>query len=58
VIELNYDTLASFAQTGGLILFVIGFLLVLVYALAPSNRRTFEKASRIPLDDDMPNAKD
>lgn len=49
---LTYDRLAAFAQTGGLLLFVLGFALVLIYALAPSNRRRFDEASRIPLDDD------
>lgn len=48
-----YEKLASFAQTGGLLLFVLAFILVLIYALAPGNRRRFERARQIPLDDDM-----
>ncbi len=47
-----YEALSSFAQTGGLILFVLAFLLVLIYALAPGNRAKFNAARRIPLDDD------
>ncbi len=47
-----YETLASFAQTGGLLLFVCAFILVLIYALAPSNKKRFEAARRIPLEDD------
>lgn len=47
-----YETLSSFAQTGGLILFIIAFVLVLVYALAPGNRERFEHARRIPLEDE------
>jgi cytochrome c oxidase cbb3-type subunit 4 len=47
-----YENLASFAQTGGLILFVIAFALVLVYALRPANREEFEAARRIPLEDE------
>ena len=47
-----YETLSSFAQTGGLILFVIAFVLVLIYALAPGNRQRFEHARRIPLQDE------
>ena len=46
-----YEQAASFAQTGGLILFVIAFLLVLVYALA-GGRQRFEHARRIPLQDE------
>ena len=47
-----YENLSSFAQTGGLLLFVFAFLLVLVYALAPSKKKEFEKARQIPLNDD------
>ena len=47
-----YETLSSFAQTGGLILFVIAFVLVLIYALAPANRKRFEHARQIPLQDE------
>ncbi|WP_375202576.1 cbb3-type cytochrome c oxidase subunit 3 [Hyphococcus sp.] len=47
-----YETLSSFAQTGGLILFIIAFVLVLIYALAPGNRERFEHARRIPLEDE------
>ncbi|MEZ5891713.1 MAG: cbb3-type cytochrome c oxidase subunit 3 [Parvularculaceae bacterium] len=48
-----YEKLSSFAQTGGLLLFVLAFLLVLVYALAPGNKKRFEHARRIPLNDDL-----
>jgi len=47
-----YETLASFAQTGGLLLFIAAFILVLIYALAPGNKEKFEEARRIPLDED------
>jgi cytochrome c oxidase cbb3-type subunit 4 len=47
-----YEKLASFAQTWGLALFVVAFLLMLAYALAPGNRRTFDRASRLPLDEE------
>lgn len=47
-----YELLASFAQTGGLLIFVFGFALVLAYALMPSNRSTFDKAARTPIDED------
>lgn len=50
----TYVRLASFAQTGGLVLFVLGFLAVLAYAFWPSRRRrkAFEDAARIPLKED------
>ncbi|MEJ8571009.1 cbb3-type cytochrome c oxidase subunit 3 [Microbaculum marinum] len=47
-----YERLAQFAQTWGLLYFVILFLVVLVYALWPSNRKRFEEASKIPLRED------
>ena len=47
-----YEALAKFAQTGGLVLFVLAFILVLIYALNPRNKETFDHAKRIPLDDE------
>lgn len=46
-----YETLSRIAQTWGLVLFVIAFALVLVYALNPANRKKFKDAARIPLED-------
>lgn len=46
----TYSMLASFAQTAGLLVFVTGFLGVVVFALWPSNRATFDRAARAPLD--------
>ncbi|MBI1365595.1 MAG: CcoQ/FixQ family Cbb3-type cytochrome c oxidase assembly chaperone [Alphaproteobacteria bacterium] len=51
----TYEQLSHFAQTGGLILFVIAFILVLAYALSPANRQEFEEARRIPLEDEDDN---
>ena len=47
-----YEILSQFAQTWGLVIFVVAFGLVLLYALSPKNRKTFDHARRIPLDDD------
>ena len=47
-----YETLAGIAQTWGLVLFIIAFALVLIYALAPGNRKTFDRARRAPLEED------
>ena len=44
--------LSDLAQTVGLLLFVLAFVLVLIYALSPANRPTFDRASRIPLEDE------
>ncbi len=47
-----YETLAKIAQTWGLVLFVIAFALVLIYALSPGNKKKFDEAKRIPLEDE------
>ncbi len=47
-----YEMLSSFAQTWGLLLFVVAFALVLIYALNPRNQKKFDKARQIPLEDE------
>ncbi|MEM0985245.1 MAG: cbb3-type cytochrome c oxidase subunit 3 [Pseudomonadota bacterium] len=49
-----YEILASFAQTGGLVYFVLMFAGALLYALWPKNKATFDQAARAPLDDGGP----
>ncbi|MFN3959532.1 MAG: cbb3-type cytochrome oxidase subunit 3 [Parvularculaceae bacterium] len=44
-----YETLARFAQTWGLVIFVVAFALVLLYALNPRNKAKFDEAKNIPL---------
>jgi cytochrome c oxidase cbb3-type subunit IV len=48
----TYRALAEFAQTWGLAYFVTVFLIVLAYALWPSQQRKFDEAARIPLRED------
>lgn len=45
--------LAGWAQAA-LILFLLAFLVILVAVCAPSRRREFDRASRMPLDDAHP----
>lgn len=49
---MSYETASAFAQTWGLVYLVVLFVAVLVYALRPGNRKTFEAAARRPLEDD------
>lgn len=52
-----YEALSNFAQTWGLIFFILLFAGVLAYALWPRNQAKFEEAARVPLkDDDRPAA--
>jgi cytochrome c oxidase cbb3-type subunit IV len=48
----TYKMLAEFAQTWGLIYFLVLFAAVLIYAFWPSRKRRFEEAARIALRDD------
>lgn len=48
----TYQSFASFAQTWGLVYFVVIFLGVVVYALRPRNRAQFNDAANIPLRED------
>jgi cytochrome c oxidase cbb3-type subunit 4 len=49
---MTYQLLAGFAQTGGLVYFVLLFLGAALYALWPRNRARFEQAARMPLSED------
>jgi cytochrome c oxidase cbb3-type subunit 4 len=51
-LDPTYAAVAQFAQTWGLAYFVAVFLVVLVYALWPSRRQTFDAAAQIPLRED------
>ena len=48
----TYRAVAEFAQTWGLVYFVVIFVAVLLYALWPSRKKQFEEAARIPLRED------
>jgi cytochrome c oxidase cbb3-type subunit IV len=51
---MNYEALASFAQTGGVVYFAAVFAGVCIYTFWPSNRAKFDAAARMPLmSDDM-----
>jgi cytochrome c oxidase cbb3-type subunit 4 len=48
----TYLALANFAQTWGLIYFVVVFVLMLAYVMRPSGKAKYEDAARIPLKED------
>jgi len=52
IMDSTYKVLAEFAQTWGLLLFVIAFAAVVAYALWPSNKKKFDDAARTPLRED------
>lgn len=49
-----YATLSSFAQTWGLGLFVLMFLVAVAYAVWPSNKEKFREAAHLPLEEREP----
>jgi cytochrome c oxidase cbb3-type subunit 4 len=49
---LDYETVARFAQQGGLIYFGAIFIAGLAYALWPKNRELFNRLSHLPLQKD------
>ncbi|CTQ60698.1 MAG: cbb3-type cytochrome c oxidase subunit 3 [Roseibium album] len=48
----TYNAFASFAQTWGLVYFVVLFGIVLAYALWPKNAKKFDDAAQIPFRED------
>jgi Cbb3-type cytochrome oxidase, subunit 3 len=50
--DVTYKAVAEFAQTWGLVYFVVIFVAVLLYALWPSRKKQFDEAARIPLRED------
>ncbi len=49
---MTSDSLSTFAQTWGLLYFVLLFAGAVAYALWPSNRQKFDRAARLPLEGD------
>ncbi|MBO0345404.1 cbb3-type cytochrome c oxidase subunit 3 [Roseibium limicola] len=48
----SYTAVAGFAQTWGLIYFVVIFAIVVAYVLWPKNRKQFDDAAQIPFRED------
>ncbi|MFN4354141.1 cbb3-type cytochrome c oxidase subunit 3 [Parvibaculum sp.] len=50
----TYDLARTWFGTGGLILMVVLFAIVLVYALRPSNKQKFDHLAALPLEEGEP----
>ncbi|MFD1695087.1 cbb3-type cytochrome c oxidase subunit 3 [Roseibium aestuarii] len=48
----SYTAVAGFAQTWGLVYFVVIFAIVVAYVAWPKNRKTFDDAAQIPFRED------
>jgi cytochrome c oxidase cbb3-type subunit 4 len=49
---MTYEKVATITQVGALILFIVLFAGVLIYAFWPGNKKRFEDAAKLPLDPD------
>jgi cytochrome c oxidase cbb3-type subunit IV len=49
---MTYEQMSAFAQTSGMMYFVVIFAAVCIYAVWPSNRAKFDKAARVPLENE------
>ncbi|MCP4381485.1 MAG: CcoQ/FixQ family Cbb3-type cytochrome c oxidase assembly chaperone [Hyphomicrobiales bacterium] len=48
----TYVALAEFAQSWGLVYFVLVFVVVVLLAMRPSRKRDYDRAARLPLSED------
>ena len=51
---MSYDTVANASSILGLLLFIMIFAAVVFWALWPRNKKGFEEAARIPLEEPEP----
>ena len=49
---MTYEQVASITQVSALLLFIAMFLAVLIYTFWPGNKKRFERAARLPLEQD------
>lgn len=50
---MTHQTASAFAQSWGLVYLLVLFIAVCAYALWPRNKEKFERAARIPLEEDL-----
>jgi len=49
---MTYELMARIVQQGGTLYFVLLFLAALIFALRPRAKSTYERAARLPLEED------
>lgn len=49
---MTYQTVAAITQSLSLVIFITLFIGVVIYALWPGNQKAFDRASRLPLEND------
>ncbi len=51
---MTYEQLSTFSNTWGLIFLIIMFAAAMVYAFWPGNKKKFEEAAQLPLEEGDP----
>ncbi|MDJ0511939.1 MAG: cbb3-type cytochrome c oxidase subunit 3 [Methyloceanibacter sp.] len=49
---MEYEQVASISQVAALIFFIVLFAGVVIYAFWPGNKKRFDEAAKLPLEDD------
>lgn len=49
---MTYDQVASISQVAALIFFIALFAAVVIYAFWPGNKKRFDDAAKLPLEED------
>ena len=49
---MTYEQVASISQVVALLFFIALFAAVVIYAFWPGNKKRFDEASKLPLDED------
>ncbi|MEM7398059.1 MAG: cbb3-type cytochrome c oxidase subunit 3 [Pseudomonadota bacterium] len=49
---MEYEQVASISQVAALIFFIVLFAGVVLYAFWPGNKKRFDEAAKLPLEDD------
>ncbi|GFO82558.1 cbb3-type cytochrome c oxidase subunit 3 [Methyloceanibacter sp.] len=49
---MEYEQVASISQVAALIFFIVLFAGVVLYAFWPGNKKSFDEAAKLPLEDD------
>jgi cytochrome c oxidase cbb3-type subunit IV len=52
--HLDYETVVHFSKSWGLVYFLILMAAVLAYTFWPGTKAKFDRAARMPLEDDTP----
>ena len=50
---MSYEAMSRIAQQGGAVYFVVMFVIAVAYAVWPRKRDEFQRAARLPLDEEI-----